>query len=858
MQAYRMYRPAYPMSRFLLLSILLSTLIGAPGMALELLLDDSDQLSINMPLPTVLTNQADTHVDDPQLWLKQDFSLANYQSSFHAGPHASWHKIELLGKFNDARPREKILAVNAHTLQHLSFYLFDDHKLITFKAVGLSDAHPQPLNYYHPHLRFHIKDGQRLTLIIGKLSDGPALLPMKIYGTAQYALGLRQQNMFWGAVIAVLLALALYNVLVYAMHPNRTYLWYLAFHGAAFLYFAAVNGFGFWLWPSGLQIMLVQNIPLLSFIILFLLVNFSNRFLEAKQHASNHHKYVPWYSAVSIVGGISSLFVAGYTMLPLFAFFQLLVSIFILSMGYRALKNKFYPARYFLLSWALTITGGAISTCTYINLIPASFFNLHSFLFGTMAELFLLSVAMAARIKYMEQKLLSKSYMQPNTQAANFSYLKQFLPSCLPKLLATHGQLAIFVANVKGYREVVSLYGPSAMGNIYRYFTARSSNFLATQQWSVALPLPTENRVHMVILPGAQIFLLLKVDKSSEINYLKNIAESLFGEFEKTISISDMRVNLRFEMGYSFIDRAADLPESYRQAQTALLNAPRQNKKFLRYNPNQDAVISERLSLMHELKSAINDETLQIYIQPQFNLKNQRLNSGEILIRWSHPHRGNINPGLFIPLAEKSGMIYPITRLVIKNTCRWLQQLKLTHEKWLKDFTVSINLSALDMTQPDLLPYLQHCLKQYGVAAKNIMLEITESAVMDHPQEFLNTVQQLKEAGFSISIDDFGTGYSSMMYLQTIQAAEIKIDLAFIRDIHLDETKQKIVKAIIKLAHSTHAHTVAEGVECQEEADYLASINCHIAQGYLWSPAIPLQQFEASYLASKNIHHAPL
>ncbi len=126
MQACRLYRPAYPMSRFLLLSILLSTLIGAPGMALELLLDDSDQLSINMPLPTVLTNQADTHVDDPQLWLKQDFTLANYQSSFHAGPHSSWHKIELLGNFTDALPREKVLAVNAHTLQHLSFYLFDN------------------------------------------------------------------------------------------------------------------------------------------------------------------------------------------------------------------------------------------------------------------------------------------------------------------------------------------------------------------------------------------------------------------------------------------------------------------------------------------------------------------------------------------------------------------------------------------------------------------------------------------------------------------------------------------------------------------------------------------------------------
>ncbi len=128
------------------------------------------------------------------------------------------------------------------------------------------------------------------------------------------------------------------------------------------------------------------------------------------------------------------------------------------------------------------------------------------------------------------------------------------------------------------------------------------------------------------------------------------------------------------------------------------------------------------------------------------------------------------------------------------------------------------------------------------------MLEITESAVMNNPDEFLKTIKQLKQAGFTISIDDFGTGYSSMMYLQTMQADEIKIDLAFIRNIHIDMTKQNIVTAIIQLAHSTQAHTVAEGVECKEEADYLATLDCHIAQGYYWSPAIPMPQFEEQYL----------
>ncbi len=152
------------------------------------------------------------------------------------------------------------------------------------------------------------------------------------------------------------------------------------------------------------------------------------------------------------------------------------------------------------------------------------------------------------------------------------------------------------------------------------------------------------------------------------------------------------------------------------------------------------------------------------------------------------------------------------------------------------------------MAEPKLLPYLEECLKRHNISAHSILLEVTESAVMDNPQEFLNTIRKLKAAGFLIAIDDFGTGYSSMMYLQNMQADELKIDLAFIRDIHLNPTNQNIVKAIVQLAHSCGAHTVAEGVQSKEELIYLRKLDCHLAQGFYWSPAVPLAQFEQEFL----------
>ncbi len=131
-------------------------------------------------------------------------------------------------------------------------------------------------------------------------------------------------------------------------------------------------------------------------------------------------------------------------------------------------------------------------------------------------------------------------------------------------------------------------------------------------------------------------------------------------------------------------------------------------------------------------------------------------------------------------LAERSGLIYPITQLVFKQTCLWLQRLA-HQDSELKHFNVSINLSALDMAQDNLLPFFQDTLHEYQVNAHQITLEVTESAVMDNPKKFLTTIKKLKGAGFKISIDDFGTGYSSMQYLQTMQADEIKIDMAFIK-----------------------------------------------------------------------------
>ena len=833
----------------ILISMLLSMLFSTQGLSLELLLDDSDSLSIPPSLPTLLTAR-DSGYQDPKHFLTQDYSPDLYNQAIQPGPDTSWHKIELVGQFSAQSAQQKVLVVNTHILRNLSFYLFEGERLIQSRHLGLDNGQQREWPYHSPHFPFQIQDGQRLTLLVMMQTDGPGLMPMEIYSQAYYQKITRMQDIFWGAVIAVLLATALYNVFVYAMNPNLAYLWYLAFHSTAFVYFSALNGFGYWLWPLKFQLALAQNIMSMNFLLIFIIVNFANVFLEAKKYAPTHYKYIHFFSTSGLVGFVACFFIAEYNTVPVFAALQFIGSVFGLSMGYRALMNKFYPARYFLLSWSFTIFGGAIGMMTFMDILPANFFNMHGFLFGTMAELFLLSIALASRIKYIEKKLLSQSYKQPDSSIANYSYLKQILPDRLPEMLQRHEKLALLVANTKGFREMLSLYGPAIISKTYQYYTDHLSLFLAKQDWGVALPLPTGDKVYIIGLPGSQVLILLSVDSDDSNKSLEHIIDSLIKESNRIVRFSAIKMTIELEVGYAFLSDPTEFHKCYLQAQTALLSNERQSSQYQLYNPGQDTLIKEQLALMHELESAIIYETLRIHIQPQFNLKDNALNGGEVLLRWQHAQKGNIPPVQFILLAERSGLIYPITQLVFKQTCLWLQRLA-HQDSELKHFNVSINLSALDMAQDNLLPFFQDTLHEYQVNAHQITLEVTESAVMDNPKKFLATIKKLKGAGFKISIDDFGTGYSSMQYLQTMQADEIKIDMAFIHDIHLNETNQNIVKAIIQLAHSTHAHTVAEGVQYSEEADYLNSLDCQVAQGFYWNPALPLKEFEEKYLSIK-------
>jgi EAL domain-containing protein (putative c-di-GMP-specific phosphodiesterase class I)/CheY-like chemotaxis protein len=244
-----------------------------------------------------------------------------------------------------------------------------------------------------------------------------------------------------------------------------------------------------------------------------------------------------------------------------------------------------------------------------------------------------------------------------------------------------------------------------------------------------------------------------------------------------------------------------------------------------------------------DLQLALAQHEFFLAYQPQFNLKTGKITGVEALIRWQHPTRGLIPPSLFIPLAEQSGLINQLTEYVLE---RALSQIAAWREH---DLTMSINVSPATVVDLDMPEKLDDMIKTRNVAPEKIIIELTETAVMENAGSYIDILTRLRMKNFNLSIDDFGTGYSSMQQLVRVPFNELKIDQSFIRHAVTDRECQTVTQMALSLAHGLNMRVVAEGIEDQETYDWLKELGCEIGQGFLMSRPISPEEIEERFLS---------
>ena len=336
---------------------------------------------------------------------------------------------------------------------------------------------------------------------------------------------------------------------------------------------------------------------------------------------------------------------------------------------------------------------------------------------------------------------------------------------------------------------------------------------------------------------GNEFALLLHV---ADAQAALRVAERIARAFETSIQFDDQTVDLSASMGIAlWPEHAQDADMLLNRAEIAMYGAKKRLSVALLYDPALDSSSAQTLSLLGDLRRAVEHGELRLYLQPKVALQAGVGAAAEALLRWQHPQRGLVPPMEFIPFAEQTGFVRQLTLWVFEQVAVLLAQ------SGARDIAlrVSVNLSTRDLLDPDLSLRLGAILERYAVRAESICLEITESAIMDDPQRAEAMLNRLAQQGFKLSIDDFGTGYSSLAYLKRLPVNELKIDKSFVLGMQSGGGDVQIVRSTIDLAHNLGLTVVAEGVEDAVLLDRLRAMACDEAQGYHISRPMPAEQF---------------
>lgn len=434
-----------------------------------------------------------------------------------------------------------------------------------------------------------------------------------------------------------------------------------------------------------------------------------------------------------------------------------------------------------------------------------------------------------SKLKESEQKLNYLAHHDMLTHLPNRLMLQSRLEQSLAVAKRNGKQLALLLLDLDRFKDVNDSFGHAAGDELLQQVAALLKDRL--------------RQVDLVCRMGGDEFALL-LDDIQHPEDAGLVAHEMIEAISRRWSLNNgCDVAIGGSVGISIYPTQSEDAEALLQhADAALYRAKSEGRGCFQYFTEEltrDA--RGRLELEARLSRAIENQELEVFYQPQVDIVSGELIGAEALVRWQDPEKGLIGPADFIPLAEQTGLINPIGSFVLKQSCA---QLKAWLDKGFKPISMSVNLSTVQLHHTDICQLVTKVLEQTNLPAQYLKLEITESALMEREQEFIDLLHRLRDLGVKVAIDDFGTGYSSLAYLKKFPIDVLKIDKSFVEDIPHDKDDMVIAATIVAMGHSLGLEVLAEGVETQEQLAFLQSKACHYYQGYLSSRPVPYLQFE--------------
>jgi diguanylate cyclase (GGDEF)-like protein len=430
-----------------------------------------------------------------------------------------------------------------------------------------------------------------------------------------------------------------------------------------------------------------------------------------------------------------------------------------------------------------------------------------------------------AQTSALEQQASHDSMHDRLTDLPNRVLLRDRLEQALNVAQHDRTRLAVLAMNLDRFKEINDTLGHFNGDRVLKQVAARLEGTI-------------QDTATVARLGGDEFAIMLT--KLDSVRAATKMAQKIGKALQTPFALEGLKLDVQASIGIAvFPEHGPDADTLLQRADVAMYMAKQEKSGFVVYDPKHDKHSPHRLTLMGELRHAIETDELILHYQPKVNIKSALLTDVEALVRWQHPQHNLMSPDEFIPLAERTGLIKPLTMWVLNHA---MQQ----HSNWRKtglDIGIAVNVSAyglLDLELPDLIAGL---LASHGVAPERLKLEITETSIMVDQERSLQILTRLAEMGVGLSIDDFGTGYSSLSYLSKLPVSEIKIDKSFVMDMDENPKHEMIVRATIDLAHNLGLEVIGEGARSHEIYLQLEKLGSDAAQGEYISQPLSTEDF---------------
>jgi len=404
---------------------------------------------------------------------------------------------------------------------------------------------------------------------------------------------------------------------------------------------------------------------------------------------------------------------------------------------------------------------------------------------------------------------------------------------------AARSEVAVLLIDLDRFKEVNDTLGHHSGDLLLQDLARRLRHLLRTND--------TVSRL------GGDEFAVLLTDLATGAA-AESVAQQLLLTLQEPLQLRGLRINLRASIGLArYPLDGGDVDSLMQRADIAMYRAKAEQRGYTHYARTEDPYSADRLAMIEDLRRAIEADELVLHYQPKVNLNTGRLVGVEALVRWPHPRRGLILPAEFVSLAEHTGLIRGLTRVVLRRALREMCEAPF----W--NASVAVNISVHDLLDPQFLGDVREQLRAASMPEDRLVLEVTEGAIMADPGHARMVLSELRRTGVQLALDDFGTGYSSLVHLRQLPVNEIKIDRSFVAQMLREESDAIIVESIIGLGHNLGLRVVAEGVEDRESWERLAELQCDSAQGFLISAGLPIdalvdwhERWIAQRIATRN------